>query len=417
MESTSSEKEVGAAATASSYTYWVREVREDAAPLPLPKKLDPHDLSNHSQHPPSHLGSVWNRAGTWEEKNLNKWASDRIKELLISVGSLEFSGGRAEITEVSKCVGDRNKNVFATGDDDDVFVHMDYSKAKVGVDEVVEKGAADSVFDSGDLEESGEEESDQDYLGSSSDYADEDDEPGLCNGKGKEKVSGIGSVDGMRKGEMGKVGLKSCRQKLPEVVFLRQSGVDGEGDDRVRFKRRLGRARRDGKEEESEGPKSIAERARLRTRCGDKEKIGRFRCPIILNDEDEENVTRPCSKGTWAEQIRCTADNVAVADEANDVAAFLVTVRNKKRVSYTYELTLRVKGEWLAGEEKKKVKGYVDIPEFSVGELDDLQFEVKLNEEKDLTHQDKLKISQDLKLFLQPVREKLLQFEQELRDR
>lgn len=61
MESTSSEKEVGAAATASSYTYWVREVREDAAPLPLPKKLDPHDLSNHSQHPPSHLGSVWNR--------------------------------------------------------------------------------------------------------------------------------------------------------------------------------------------------------------------------------------------------------------------------------------------------------------------------------------------------------------------
>lgn len=30
-------------------------------------------------------------------------------------------------------------------------------------------------------------------------------------------------------------------------------------------------------------------------------------------------------------------------------------------------------GEWLAGEEKKKVKAYVDIPEFSVGELDDLQ--------------------------------------------
>ncbi|KAE9462846.1 hypothetical protein C3L33_05249, partial [Rhododendron williamsianum] len=132
MESTSSEKEVGAAATASSYTYWVREVREDAAPVPLPKKLDPHDLSNHSQRPPSHLGSVWNRAGTWEEKNLNKWASDRIKvcaltlgswflssnirfelqELLISVGSLEFSGGRAEITEVSKCVGDVSTAVW-----------------------------------------------------------------------------------------------------------------------------------------------------------------------------------------------------------------------------------------------------------------------------------------------------------------
>ena len=43
--------------------------------------------------------------------------------------------------------------------------------------------------------------------------------------------------------------------------------------------------------------------------------------------------------------------------------------------------------------------------------------EVRLSEEKDLLHQDKLRISQDLKLFLQPVREKMLQFEQELKDR
>ncbi|KAL6977933.1 hypothetical protein U1Q18_026719 [Sarracenia purpurea var. burkii] len=201
MESATSEKEAPAAA--SSYTYWVREVTEEAAPLPVPRKLTPEDLSHHSHHPPTHLGSVWNRAGTWEEKNLNKWASDRIQELLVSVGSLEFSGGRAEITDVSKCLGD----------------------------------------------------------------------------------------------------------------------------------------------------------------------------------------------------------------------AFLVTVRNKKRVSYTYELTLRVKGEWLTGEEKKNVKGYIDIPEFSIGELDDLQFEVRLSEEKDLTYQEKLKIHQDLKLFLQPVREKLLQFEEELKER
>lgn len=202
----SSEKDASAEAEAeaSSYTYWVREVREDAAPLPVPRKLTPDDPSNHSrQPPPTHLGSAWNRAGTWEEKNLNKWASDRIKELLTSVGSLEFSGGRAEIAEVSKCVGD----------------------------------------------------------------------------------------------------------------------------------------------------------------------------------------------------------------------AFLVTVRNKKRVGYSYELTLRVKGDWLIGEEKKKVKGYIEIPEFSVGELDDLQFEVRLNEEKDVAHEDKLRISKDLKLFLQPVREKLFQFEQELKER
>ncbi|XP_065847178.1 uncharacterized protein [Euphorbia lathyris] len=187
----------------SSYTYWVREVTTDAAPLPLPKKLDPNDVLSTQSQPPA-LGSVWNRAGTWEEKNLNKWASDRIKELLVSVGSLEFSCGKAEITDVSKCSGD----------------------------------------------------------------------------------------------------------------------------------------------------------------------------------------------------------------------AYLVTVRNKKRVGYTYELTLKIKGEWIIKEESKNVKAHIDIPEFSFGELDDLQMEIQLSSgEKDLLQQDKLRIKQDLKLFLQPVREKLLRFEQELKDR
>ncbi|KAK2646133.1 hypothetical protein Ddye_021328 [Dipteronia dyeriana] len=186
----------------SSYTYWVREATADAAPFPVPKKLNQNEIiSTESQ--PNVLGSVWNRAGTWEEKNLNKWASDRIKELLTSVGSMEFSGGKAEIAEVSTCSGD----------------------------------------------------------------------------------------------------------------------------------------------------------------------------------------------------------------------AFLVTVRNRKRVGYNYELTLKVEGEWIIRGEKKMVKGHIDIPEFSFGELDELQMQVRLSEEKDLLQPDKFQISQDLKLFLSPVREKLVQFEQELKDR
>ncbi|KAL0308358.1 UNVERIFIED_CONTAM: hypothetical protein Sradi_5778100 [Sesamum radiatum] len=184
-----------------SYTYWVREVSRDAAPLPVPKKIDPADVSNQPNQ--THLGSAWNRAGTWEEKNLNKWATDRIKELLASVGSLEFSGGKAEIAEVTRCSGD----------------------------------------------------------------------------------------------------------------------------------------------------------------------------------------------------------------------AFLVTVRNKKRVGYTYELTLQVKGEWHISGEKKKVKGHIDVAEFSFGELDDLQIQVKLNEDKDVAAQDKQRIIQDLKSFLHPLKEKLLQFEEELKAR
>ncbi|XP_022753486.1 uncharacterized protein LOC111301790 isoform X2 [Durio zibethinus] len=97
--------------------------------------------------------------------------------------------------------------------------------------------------------------------------------------------------------------------------------------------------------------------------------------------------------------------------------AFLVTVRNKKRVGYTYELTLKIKGEWHLRGERKSVKGHIDIPEVSFGELNDLQMEVKLSEEKDFLQQDKLQIIQDLKLFLQPFREKLFQFEQELKDK
>ncbi|XP_026403867.1 activator of 90 kDa heat shock protein ATPase homolog 2-like [Papaver somniferum] len=187
----------------SSYTYWVRRdlKKEDAAPLPAPRKLTPQDVSTLSNS--NSLGSVWNQAGTWEEKNLNSWASGRIKELMSSLGSLEFSSGKAEIAEVTKCVGD----------------------------------------------------------------------------------------------------------------------------------------------------------------------------------------------------------------------AFLVTVRNKKRVGYTYELTLRFKGDWLIGEEKKHFGGHLDVPEFSFGEVDDMEVEIRLNQEKDIAHEVKMQVRQDLKLFLKPIREKMLEFEQELKDR
>ncbi|RID69033.1 hypothetical protein BRARA_C01155 [Brassica rapa] len=183
-----------------SYRYWVREATSDAAPPPLPQKLTNNDVV--APNAPA-LGSLWNQAGTWEEKNLTKWATDRLKELLGSVGSLQFSSGKAEIFDVNRCVGD----------------------------------------------------------------------------------------------------------------------------------------------------------------------------------------------------------------------AFLVTVRNKKRVGYTYELSLKVQGEWSFEEDMKKVKGSLDIAEFSFGELDDLEVDVKLTDEKELSQQLKQRIRLDLKQFLEPVRLKLGQFEQELKDR
>jgi len=198
----SSEKQNTESNATSSYRYWVREAKVDAAPPPVPRKLTAEDVSTESKAS-NHLGSAWNKAGTWEEKNLNNWATERIKELVSSVGSLEFSSGKAEVSEVSRCSGD----------------------------------------------------------------------------------------------------------------------------------------------------------------------------------------------------------------------AFQVTVRNKKRVGYTYEITVKVKGEWLVGEEKKTFKGNLDLAEFSFGELDDLQIEAKLTDDKDLIHQDKQRIRQDMKMFLKPIREKLLEFEAELKER
>ncbi|GKB16318.1 activator of HSP90 ATPase, partial [Tanacetum coccineum] len=96
--------------------------------------------------------------------------------------------------------------------------------------------------------------------------------------------------------------------------------------------------------------------------------------------------------------------------------AFQVTVRNKKHVGYTYEITVKVKGK-LVGEEKKTFKGNLDLAEFLFRELDDLQIEAKLTVNKELLHQDKKRIRQDMKMFLKPFREKLLEFEAELKER
>lgn len=44
----------------SSYRYWVREAKQDAAPRPVPRKLSPDDIPK-LQSNSSSLGSVWNQ--------------------------------------------------------------------------------------------------------------------------------------------------------------------------------------------------------------------------------------------------------------------------------------------------------------------------------------------------------------------
>uniref|UniRef100_A0A0D6R3C9 Activator of Hsp90 ATPase AHSA1-like N-terminal domain-containing protein n=1 Tax=Araucaria cunninghamii TaxID=56994 RepID=A0A0D6R3C9_ARACU len=187
----------------SSYRYWVRENTTEAAPPPVPHKLSADELARQSQSRSAPLGSVWNQAGTWEERNLSIWGSSRIKELLTCLDALEFSSGKAAIQEVSSCVGD----------------------------------------------------------------------------------------------------------------------------------------------------------------------------------------------------------------------ASLVTVRNKKRAGYSYEIAMKFKGEWLVEEETKEIMGTLKVPEASFGELEDMQLEVTLKEDEEIPNSERSKIIKDLKAFLSLIREKMLKFEEELKDR
>lgn len=186
----------------SSYRYWVRETTTEAAPLPVPHKLSVEDLAKQQPQSAS-LGSVWNRAGTWEERNLSTWASSRIKELLIDLGSLEFNSGKANILEVSSCVGE----------------------------------------------------------------------------------------------------------------------------------------------------------------------------------------------------------------------ASVVTVRNKKRIGYSYEIGLKFQGEWLIEEEMKQIQGTLNVPEASFGDLEDMQLNVTLNTDNQIPDSKRSTIIKDIMSFLSPIQDRLLQFEAELKER
>lgn len=185
-----------------SYRYWVRETTTEAAPLTVPRKLSDKDLAK-EQPQSAPLGSVWNRAGTWEERNLSTWASSRIKELLFDLGSLEFDSGKASILEVSSCVGE----------------------------------------------------------------------------------------------------------------------------------------------------------------------------------------------------------------------ASVVTVRNKKRIGYSYEIALKFQGEWLIEEEMKQIQGTINVPEASYGDLEDMQLNVSLDADKGIQDSKRSTIIKDLTSFLSPIQNRLLQFEAELKER
>ncbi|GAX83043.1 hypothetical protein CEUSTIGMA_g10469.t1 [Chlamydomonas eustigma] len=87
-----------------SYSYFLAKTSTTEAPSP--RKLTEEEIraQQEVEREKSQLGgSLWNHAGTFEERNVSKWAQDRLKDLLAGC-----SAGGVTITEVSSVIGDAN---------------------------------------------------------------------------------------------------------------------------------------------------------------------------------------------------------------------------------------------------------------------------------------------------------------------
>ena len=89
-------------------TYFNRELSEkDKALLgdSAPKRLDSQPLQRSDSGASSTSASAWNTAGTWEEKNYDIWASQKLQSLLTSV-RINESGVSFSVDRVENIQGD-----------------------------------------------------------------------------------------------------------------------------------------------------------------------------------------------------------------------------------------------------------------------------------------------------------------------
>lgn len=79
-------------------SYFHNELSEDAKKLIgniAPKRIEQEEKS---QEPDSTMGSAWNKAGTWEEKNVSEWACQTLQDRLLQQTGGEVSCTKAEVT-------------------------------------------------------------------------------------------------------------------------------------------------------------------------------------------------------------------------------------------------------------------------------------------------------------------------------
>ncbi|CAI7826116.1 unnamed protein product [Closterium sp. NIES-53] len=71
----------------------------------MPRRLSQEELASLQRN--DSKGSAWNQGGTWEERSLNDWAKQRLKELLrCSCPAVIGSTTYTLTTEVDSCSGD-----------------------------------------------------------------------------------------------------------------------------------------------------------------------------------------------------------------------------------------------------------------------------------------------------------------------
>ena len=94
--------------------------------------------------------------------------------------------------------------------------------------------------------------------------------------------------------------------------------------------------------------------------------------------------------------------------------ASLVTVRQRKRVGYSFEIEMK----YAMNVGEKDIEGNMKVPEACYGELDDLELEVTVSPSDVTDSAQRTKVQQTLtKMFLPKIRRKLEEFEAELKER
>uniref|UniRef100_A0A7S3G6I9 Activator of Hsp90 ATPase AHSA1-like N-terminal domain-containing protein n=1 Tax=Palpitomonas bilix TaxID=652834 RepID=A0A7S3G6I9_9EUKA len=92
--STSEREPATDGASSSGYRYWVRD---GSAPKAAPQKIDSEEAAKKA----AQVGSAWNHAGTFEERDFSKWAKDYVKAAFEAI-EFKVEGGSCKVTTASK---------------------------------------------------------------------------------------------------------------------------------------------------------------------------------------------------------------------------------------------------------------------------------------------------------------------------